>query len=148
MAIHFYSKTQEYYWLSNFSKHGFSLNGQYWPTVEHYFQAQKFPNHPLQEEIRLAEKPSKAKKLGRTRSVSIREDWEDIKEQVMKEALLAKFNTHEELRQQLLETGDEELIEAAPADYYWGCGKTGTGKNRLGVLLMEVRRQLRSEETV
>ena len=45
----------------------------------------------------------------------------------------------------LLATGEEELIENAPGDYYWGCGRTGTGLNMLGKILMEVRNALRGE---
>ncbi len=42
MTIQFYSKTDAYAWTSNFSPHGFELDGKHWPTVEHYFQAVKF----------------------------------------------------------------------------------------------------------
>ena len=45
----------------------------------------------------------------------------------------------------LLETEARELIENAPSDYYWGCGQTGTGKNRLGHLLMELRAALKAD---
>jgi predicted NAD-dependent protein-ADP-ribosyltransferase YbiA (DUF1768 family) len=39
--------------------------------------------------------------------------------------------------------GARELLENAPSDFYWGCGRDGTGKNRLRVLLMELRTELR-----
>jgi ribA/ribD-fused uncharacterized protein len=145
MTIYFYSSTDSYYEFSNFSKHGFELKNKYWPTVEHYFQAQKFPDHPQEERIRTASTPSKAKQLGRTRSVALRSDWEFVKEKVMKEAVLAKFRTHEDLKTLLLSTGKEKLVENAPSDYYWGCGANGNGKNRLGQILMEVRDILRNE---
>jgi len=61
----------------------------------------------------------------------------------MRRAVLRKFSVHPELREILLSTGQEEIIENAPHDYYWGCGKTGTGRNQLGIILMEVRQQLR-----
>jgi predicted NAD-dependent protein-ADP-ribosyltransferase YbiA (DUF1768 family) len=38
------------------------------------------------------------------------------------------------------------LIEAAPNGYSWGCGASGTGKNRLGKILMEVRESLRAQK--
>jgi uncharacterized protein (TIGR02452 family) len=142
--IYFYSKTAAYYELSNFSRHGFQLDGVYWPTVEHYFQAQKFPSEPAyQERIRRARSPKDAKALGRSRKVPLRSDWEQIKDEVMRRALRAKFVTHAELTAVLLGTGDRELIENAPSDYYWGCGRTGTGHNRLGKLLMELRTALK-----
>lgn len=145
MAIYFYSKTTEHAYLSNFSPHGFELDGKYWPTVEHYFQAQKFPNSDYAETIRLAKSPKSAKQLGRSRAHPIRPDWEAVKDDIMRKAVLCKFQTHDELRTALLGTGDEELIENAPTDYYWGCGKSGSGKNMLGKILMEVRKSLQIE---
>ena len=57
----------------------------------------------------------------------------------------AKFEQHAEIREVLLGTGDAEIIENAPGDYYWGIGSRGTGKNMLGIILMEVRAELRAE---
>ena len=145
-SIYFYSKVNTYFELSNFSPHGFQLDGIYWPTVEHYFQAQKFPSQPAyQETIRVARAPKDAKSLGRSRKVPLRPDWEEAKDEVMRKALRAKFVTHPELTALLLRTGERELIENAPPDYYWGCGQTGTGKNRLGALLMELRAALKAD---
>lgn len=147
MAVYFYSKAASPYGcLSNFSPHGVELGGAWWPTVEHYFQAQKFPDPACRERIRRAATPKQAKTLGRSREHPIRVDWEQVKEEVMRRAVLRKFETHAEPRAVLLGTGDQELIENAPSDYYWGCGKTGTGRNRLGQILMEVRAALRSRE--
>ena len=50
---------------------------------------------------------------------------------------------HADIRTLLLDTGDEVIVENAPRDYYWGCGADGSGKNRLGEILMEVRAILR-----
>lgn len=55
--------------------------------------------------------------------------------------LRAKFS-RPDLRERLLATAPAMLIEAAPRDYHWGCGARGTGKNRLGMLLMRVRDEL------
>lgn len=60
----------------------------------------------------------------------------------MRAAVQAKFAQHADLRAILLGTGDGEIIENAPRDYYWGCGATGTGKNMLGIILMETRAAL------
>ncbi|MBI5931494.1 MAG: NADAR family protein [Chloroflexi bacterium] len=148
MPIYFYSNTDEYAYLSNFAAHGFELGGAYWPTVEHYFQGQKFveTDPAYAEKIRLAKSPKQAKTLGRSREHPLRTDWEEVKDEIMRQAVLKKFQTHTQLREKLLATGDEELIENAPTDYYWGCGKSGTGQNKLGQILMAVRRQLRGDE--
>ena len=64
----------------------------------------------------------------------------------MRAAVLAKFMQNLEIQKILLETGDEELIENTTKDHYWGCGSTGTGKNKLGIILMETRESLRARE--
>ncbi|MBD0340120.1 MAG: NADAR family protein, partial [Microcoleus sp. Co-bin12] len=128
---------------SNFSSHGFELDGEYWPTTEHYFQAQKFPATAHCDQIRHAKTPKDAAKMGRDRTRPLRKDWEEVKDDIMRKAVLRKFETHPEIREILLATGDEEIVENSPIDYYWGCGKDGSGKNMLGQILMEVREILR-----
>lgn len=148
MPIRFYSTSPEYAFLSNFSAHGFTLDGAYWPTVEHYFQAMKFPDNPeYREKIRKAATPKAAKSLGRTRAVPIRPDWNLVRDDIMRRAVAAKFAAHPELAAALKDTGEEPLIEASPRDYYWGEGRTGTGKNRLGTILNEERESYGKENT-
>ena len=55
MTIYFYSTRDEYGCFSNFSQHGFELDGAWWTTSEHYFQAQKFAGTPHVEEIKAGE---------------------------------------------------------------------------------------------
>ena len=69
-----------------------------------------------------------------------------MRDAVMWVALAAKFRQHADLRQRLLATGEIELVEANPEDGYWGDGGDGSGANRAGHLLMEVRQELRAEE--
>lgn len=145
MTIYFYSTREAHGGFSNFSQHGFVLDGLWWPTSEHYFQAQKFAGTKHMEAVRLAKTPKEAARLGRDRRRPLRTDWERVKDEVMRKALRAKFRAHADLRAELLATGDEQLVENAPGDYYWGCGADGSGKNRLGQLLMELRAELRAE---
>jgi ribA/ribD-fused uncharacterized protein len=145
-AIYFYSKKGDFFDLSNFSPHGFEDDSVVWPTVEHYYQAQKFAGDraaAYREQIRLASSPGKAKVLGRSRAFALRPDWDAVKEDVMRHALQRKF-ADPALRRLLLSTGDRLLVEASPHDKYWGCGRDGQGRNRLGVLLMELREELRA----
>ena len=78
MAIWFYSKSLEYGWLSNFSEHGFVLDGVRWPSVEHYYQAQKSSDPDYRAAIRAASSPGTAKRLaappGASRRVG-RQSW-------------------------------------------------------------------------
>jgi ribA/ribD-fused uncharacterized protein len=69
-----------------------------------------------------------------------------VKDDIMREALRAKFTQHEDLRKILLETGDARLVEHTTNDRYWGDGGDGSGLNMLGKLLMELREELRNEE--
>ena len=84
----------------------------------------------------------KATQLGRTRKVKIRNNWDNFKDNVMYDALKAKFTQHKELRKLLIETEAKILIEHTENDSYWGDGGDGTGKNKLGKLLMKLRNTL------
>lgn len=146
MTIYFYSRTDEYGDFCNFSLHGFELDGTYWRTVEHFFQAQKFAGTDHETAIQRARTPGDAKELGRTTKHPLRADWENVKDSIMHRAVLRKFQSHEDIRRRLLDTDDEELVENAPGDYYWGCGADGTGQNKLGRIIMAVRDALRAAQ--
>ncbi|MBN3875356.1 MULTISPECIES: NADAR family protein [unclassified Nostoc] len=139
MIIYFYSTREEYGCFSNFSSHGFELDGLYWSTSEHYFQAQKFVGTPHVEQIRLVKTPKDAARMGRERTRALRQDWEQVKDDIMRQAVLCKFQTHTDIRDILLSTNNVEIVENSPIDFYWGCGADGSGKNMLGKILMEVR---------
>ena len=143
--LEFYNKVPAYREFSNFFPSAFDLEGKRWPTVEHYFQAQKFTANPeYQEEIRAAKTPEKAKTLGATQDKPVRADWDTVREDVMKKALKAKFTQNADLKAKLLATGTRALVEANPTDAYWGYGRTKKGKNRMGILLQQLRDELRA----
>lgn len=147
MTIYFYTTNQAYSEFSNFAPYGIELDGYWWRTTEHYFQAQKFLDKAYQDKIRQAPDPKTAANLGRSRAIAIREDWEEIKDDVMRKAVLKKFQTHPKLRELLISTGSEDILENAPGYYYWGCGSDGSGKNMLGKILQEVRFQIQDANT-
>lgn len=144
MTIYFYGTRDKYGGFSNFSSHGFELDGAYWPTSEHYFQAQKFAGTPHAEQIRQVKTPKDAAKMGRDRKRPLRSDWEQVKDDIMRKVVLCKFQTHADIREVLLSTDNDLIVENSPIDYYWGCGADGSGKNMLGIILMEVRDILRA----
>ena len=146
-TITFYSQRNAYGEFSNFFASPFELDGKRWSTSEHYFQAQKFvgTSEPYVEAIRTSKSPAAAATLGRSRAVRMRADWESVKDDVMRTAVLAKFGAHLDLRDLLLNTRNAMLVEKTSGDYYWGCGSTGTGRNRLGQILMELRALLREK---
>lgn len=86
-----------------------------------------------------------AAKMGRDRSRPLRPDWESVKDDIMREALIAKFSQHSNLRKLLLDTEDSHIVEHTKNDAYWGDGGNGSGQNRLGQLLMEVRSELQKK---
>ena len=142
MSIHFNSKIKEWCWLSNFFLSPIILQEKEYATVEHWFQSQKFTNSELQEKIRTCSTPSQAKKLGRMRDPSFKSNWDSVKEEILFQGLKAKFEQNIILQNLLLKTGSEQLIEQSPWDSYWGSGRTGKGKNRMGYLLMKLRSEL------
>ncbi|MEJ6389129.1 NADAR family protein [Gymnodinialimonas ulvae] len=143
-TIYFYAQTDPYAEFSNFAPYGVEMEGTYWRTVEHYFQAMKFHDAAYRERIRTASKPKDAKALGMTRHLPIRPDWDAVKDGIMYTAVSRKFRTHPAPRALLLATGDADIVENAPMDYYWGGGQDGTGLNKLGRILMRVRSDLRA----
>ncbi|KAJ3274219.1 hypothetical protein HDV01_003292 [Terramyces sp. JEL0728] len=145
--INFYSQIKQYGEFSNFHRAEVEINGALWPTTEHYFQAQKFPDNPeIIKMIQEAETPSVAKRLGGSRQFPLRPDWESVKDGVMMDALRAKFTQHRNLKAMLLQTGDAYLNEHTRNDSYWADGGDGTGKNRLGMLLMKLRAELQEDD--
>ncbi len=144
MTIYFYVAREEPYGcFSNFSRHGFMWEESYWPTAEHYFQAQKFVGTPHLEKVRQMRTPKDAAHLGRNRALPLRSDWEAVKDEVMRQAVQQKFQTHADIRTILLATDDKLLVENSPFDYYWGYGQDGSGQNKLSLILMAVRSALR-----
>lgn len=122
-------------WLGNFHRHAMVIDGWMWSTVEHFYQASKTLDDQEKEGIWEAPTPAEAKRRGGI--ATLRPDWERLKEEVMLTALRAKFSDPD-LRLKLLDTRGSRLEEASPADMYWGY----KGKNRLGILLMQVREEL------
>lgn len=140
--LYFYTKTMPFWGLSNFAPPGVEIDSVFWPTVEHFFQAGKFGAAEIRERIRKAASPKDARALGQSRSFPIRPDWEQVREAVMLQALRVKFSAPA-ARELLISTGDRLLVESSPFDYFWGSGQDGTGRNRLGHLLMQVRTEVK-----
>ena len=130
----------EYAFLSNFYYSPFMFQGRQYPTVEHFFQAHKAKTYEDFISVLVEPTPKGAKQVGR--KIKMREDWETVKDTIMLEGLRAKFSI-KGLREKLLATGDEELIEGNYwHDTYWGVCN-GVGKNKLGKMLMQVREEIR-----
>ncbi|NES23201.1 MAG: NADAR family protein [Symploca sp. SIO3E6] len=146
MTIYFYKVDEPYGCFSNFSPHPIQVEGLYWPTVEHYYQAQKFvgtKDEKLISVIRDVQTPMEAAAIGRDSTHTLCPDWEQRKLQVMWRGLLKKFLTHTDIQKILLSTGEELIVEDSDRDYFWGCGQDKTGENQLGKMLMKLRQEIR-----
>lgn len=145
MSIKFYKTLSPYGEFSNFHRKVYKIHGIKYKSSEHYYQSKKFEGTEFEEYIRNQRTPKKAAFEGRRKDLPLREDWDEVKNEIMITALYYKFKD-EALRNLLLSTGEEKLIEDSPIDYYWGCGATGSGKNILGKQLMSLRTVIRKED--
>lgn len=130
----------EYRFLSNFFESRFEYEGISYTTAEHAFQQAKTLDPEWKQIIRSCPTPALAKRAGR--SVKLRSDWEEVKDQIMEDILRAKFTQNSYVLRALINTGDEELVEGNTwNDTYWGVCD-GEGKNMLGKMLMKIRSEL------
>ena len=165
--LHYQTKDeQKWYPFSNFLKSPITIDGITYPTTETFFQCEKVNPKNLQgkglseEEIEACRQKwqsmvglyaGDAAKRGRDRDTRIAPDWDNpanpLCESAMYCALKAKFTQHADLRELLLSTEERRIVEdtAQSADYKWGCGADGTGRNLLGEILMRVRKDIREE---
>ena len=129
--------------LSNFFilENGVSLDDVYYPSVEHAYQAAKWPLH-LREQF-LGVSAGKAKKLGREAPKFNAKKWDKQKLSIMAGLCRQKFLNNPTLRAMLLMTEGCILRETNNwGDVYWGCDESGNGENQLGELLMDIRHDL------
>ena len=134
----------EYEFLSNF--YLAPVNYKYnFSSAEAAYQAQKATS--FEDAIKFKEyNPGKAKRMGR--KIKIRSDWEEVKNNFMRDVVFAKFFQNPELAALLLATGDSKLIEGNYwHDIFWGVdSETDEGQNNLGKILMEIREELKNPE--
>ena len=140
----------ENFFLSNFSESLIFYQDKIWKTVEHLYQAAKSTDPKVREEVRQCTTPGLSKKMGRT--LKLRPDWEEIKEDVMLMCLILKYDQNPELKAKLLATNDATLIEGNFwHDNFFGicscnfCSNKIEGKNILGKFLMQIRTDYQSQ---
>lgn len=137
----------QYFFLSNFYECPVYYNKLVFCNAEAAFQAQKVIDEKEQYKF-INLNASQARKLGKT--IVLRKDWEEVKDNIMYEIVKRKFTVNKELQQKLIDTKDEELVEGNWwHDTYWGIdSKTGIGKNKLGKILMKVREEVKSSNAI
>ncbi len=131
----------EYRWLSNFFPAPIQYGGAEYPSSEHLYQAMKTLDPQEREWVRISPTAGVAKKRGQ--KVTVRDNWSEIKYEIMTSILAIKFEQNPELRGKLLATGDAELIEGNFwNDVEWGVCN-GIGQNKLGLALQALRKEIR-----
>jgi len=145
---------------SNQSAHPITIDDVAYKTVEHFIQAQKAKlfgdENTYTEILKKAKTPSSAKRMGGKIEGFVTEVWESKQDEIYEKGVRAKFVQHPSLRKQLTDTGEKIIGEADPRDFYWGIG-TGAalekaqtpskwkGMNKMGKLLMKLRKQFQAE---
>lgn len=129
-----------YRFLSNFWPCNVTLDGVKYTSTEHAYQAAKTVNPAEREMVRIQSTSGKAKKAGKR--VTLRADWDDVRVEIMRDLVMQKFE-QQPLKQLLLATENEELVEGNHwGDTFWGVCN-GIGENRLGKILMGVRQMIK-----
>lgn len=145
-TIRFYGAERDkpHWMFSNFAHLPLVMDGITFPSIEHYVQYSKYittdPKHA--EKLRRATTPYECRKLARMEGHTPDPEWRSKELRLMRIALFCKAIQHPSFKKALLDTGRSQLIEAAPHDYFWGEGRDRTGRNMLGQMLMQLRKNL------
>lgn len=133
----------EYSWLSNFTNCKINYQGKEYPSVEHAYMSAKCDAEEWKTICQDASIHASIIKK-ESRNIPLVSNWENIKLEVMYECLKEKYS-QEPFKTKLLKTGEATIIEGNWwGDMYWGvCLKTQAGENKLGLLIMLIRNQLR-----
>ena len=134
-------------WLSNFYPCEIEYEGMMFDSVEKAYQSAKTNDLKLREEISLLDSPGKAMRFFKNRSKDVREVWNKVNLDIMRELLRKKFVENDYFRRKLLSTGNSEIQEGNLwGDVIYGVDlRTGKGLNILGKMIMEIRSELRNE---
>ncbi|WP_339074380.1 NADAR family protein [Teredinibacter turnerae] len=132
--------------FSTVSAHPLELEAEVWPSAEHYFQAQLAGSDSWREKIKAAPTPAQAYKLGCVWYKRKVRGWKNLRRVMMTRALYTKVQMYPAVRDALLSTGDETILETSLYDHYWGIGRDQRGDNMLGKVWMDIRRKLRETE--
>ena len=134
--------TEKYRFLSNFYPCKVKYENILYPSSEHAYQAAKCEHPKDKRRIAHLDSAGEAKQYGRR--VAMIKDFEKRKAAIMKKVVLAKFTQNKDLAEKLVATYPAKLEEGNNwGDTTWGT-VNGVGHNLLGLILMDVRKELRS----
>lgn len=145
MSIDFYKEYGPLGYLANYSNHGFTKDGVYYKTAEHYYQASKFDDEDIKKRIIECPTPKDASIIGRDRNNIRKKNCRSKKIDDMYTAVYLKFRENKDIRSKLIETRNEEIREMTTKESYWGVGPNLDGLNNIGKILMRVRKKVKKE---
>lgn len=153
-SVVFLKTNERFGGLSNMAP-GFPLrvNGVRIRTSEALYQACRFPHMPEVQQLIIGENsPMTAKMRSKPYRRASRHDWDFVRVKIMRWSLRVKLAQNwREFGRLLLATGDRPIVEQSRKDDFWGAkvADDGTlvGMNVLGRLLMELREQLKGDES-
>ncbi len=133
--------------LSSTSAHIFELSGQQWQTAEHYYQACKFSTEDAMgaysKKILACDTGIAANKLGNCWWKRKRPDFKQVRKIIMTRALYSKVQQHSEVKDYLMASGEQLIVETSLYGHYWGIGRDQRGENHMGKIWMDIRAKLR-----
>lgn len=125
------------------------------PTAEHLFHVLKFRHPLIQRALVNLREPASCKTFAISRDLrsGVREDWDDVKLEVMDFCVRTKLLTNWiQFGKLLRATKGKEILMVSGSDKYWGMVKNKDGQfdgeNQLGLLLMKLRDEFLGEENL
>ena len=160
-AVYFHLPEEPDGYLSNWYRAEFDLDGIHFTSTEQYIMYRKctlLGDQASAKAVLATDDPEKQQAIGQKAQGYIGNLWAGSRQMIAAKGLMAKFSQNDDLKQQLLSTGDSWLVECAGSDKVWACGirlkddsrrdiANWTGTNILGFALMQVREMLKNEET-
>ncbi len=125
--------------LATCSAHPIVLEDRHWPSCEHYFCYHVLRSESKAEALMAQSDPLEVHAQTRPWYRRKKKNWKTLRNVLMTRALYTKVQMYEDVREALLETGDNLIIESSLYDYYWGIGRDARGLNQLGRIWMEIR---------
>ena len=143
-----FSRIDEDHLLSTVSDHPIELEGHHWASAEHYYQLKVVASPGALKRIRASETGLKAYKIGRPWYRKKVKNWKEVRRVIMTRALYTKIQMYPEVKQALLDTQDQKIVETSAYEHYWGIGRDLRGENVLGQIWMDIREKLIKSATL
>jgi ribA/ribD-fused uncharacterized protein len=131
--------------LSTCSAHPILLEDTNWLTCEHYYASKILASTKAQSAVAAATSGQAAFDLAKPWYRRKVKGWKKLRRTLMTRALYTKVQMYDEVREALLSTEDNNILETSLYDYYWGIGRDQRGENMLGQIWKDIRNKIREQ---